>query len=122
LRSCTGAHVDRPVIVVPEEEYASLERDRIRERIRDAKRHLTSQGVFSGGLRPFGYDKVQDGEIVRLVPNPAETAVIERMQTMRRDYSSLRKKPSRTEEPRCGLGTCGMQPTFSQASMSSILK
>src|ERR1700733_6093040 len=26
------------------------------------------------------------------------------------------------EEPRCGLGTCGMQPAFSQASMSSILK
>jgi DNA invertase Pin-like site-specific DNA recombinase len=90
LRSCTGAHVDRPVIVVPEEEYASLERDRIRERIRDAKRHLTSQGVFSGGLRPFGYDKVQDGEIVRLVPNPAETAVIERMQTMRRDGATYR--------------------------------
>jgi putative DNA-invertase from lambdoid prophage Rac len=69
---------------------AEGERDRIRERIRDAKRHLTSQGVFSGGLRPFGYDKVQDGEIVRLVPNPAETAVIERMQTMRRDGATYR--------------------------------
>ena len=33
---------------------AEGERDRIRERIRDAKRHLASQGVFSGGKRPFG--------------------------------------------------------------------
>src|SRR5208282_1590667 len=34
----------------------------------------------------------------------------------------LAEEPSRTEEPRCGLGTCGMQPAFSQASMSSALK
>jgi DNA invertase Pin-like site-specific DNA recombinase len=30
---------------------AEGERDRLRERIRDAKRHLASQGVFSGGKR-----------------------------------------------------------------------
>jgi putative DNA-invertase from lambdoid prophage Rac len=50
---------------------AEGERDRTRERIRDAKRHLSSQGVFSGGSRPFGYDVVLDGEIRRMVPNPA---------------------------------------------------
>jgi Resolvase, N terminal domain len=38
---------------------AEGERDRIRERIRDAKRHLTAQGVFSGGKRPFGTDIVR---------------------------------------------------------------
>src|SRR3984885_8090079 len=43
---------------------AEGERDRIRERIRDAKRHLASQGVFGGGKRaPFGYDKVEDGKV-----------------------------------------------------------
>jgi putative DNA-invertase from lambdoid prophage Rac len=54
-------------------------------RIRDAKRHLTAQGVFSGGSRPFGYDKVPDGDIVPLVPNPTEMAVMARMQALRKD-------------------------------------
>ena len=63
---------------------AEGERDRIRERIRDAKRHLTSQGIYSGGKRPFGFDIVMDGEISRMVPNEAEMAVIERMKAMRR--------------------------------------
>jgi len=62
---------------------AEGERDRIRERIRDAKRHLTAQGVFSGGKRPFGFDIVQDGEIQRLVPNAAEQAAIARCRAMR---------------------------------------
>jgi putative DNA-invertase from lambdoid prophage Rac len=45
---------------------AENERDRIRERIRDVKRHLASQGVYGDGKQPFGYDIVGD----RLVPNP----------------------------------------------------
>jgi putative DNA-invertase from lambdoid prophage Rac len=69
---------------------AEGERDRLRERIRDAKRHLTAQGVYSGGKRPFGYDIVLDGDVSRLVPNVAETAVIERMKTMRRDGATYR--------------------------------
>jgi putative DNA-invertase from lambdoid prophage Rac len=69
---------------------AEGERDRIRERIRDAKRHLTSQGVFSGGIRPFGYDIVPDGDLRRLVPNPVEMSVIERMRSMRRDGATYR--------------------------------
>jgi putative DNA-invertase from lambdoid prophage Rac len=69
---------------------AEGERDRIRERIRDAKRHLTSQGVFSGGKRPFGLDVVLDGETPRLVPNAEEMAVIERMKAMRRDGATYR--------------------------------
>jgi putative DNA-invertase from lambdoid prophage Rac len=35
---------------------AENERDRIRDRIREVKRHLASQGVYGGGERPFGYD------------------------------------------------------------------
>jgi putative DNA-invertase from lambdoid prophage Rac len=69
---------------------AEGERDRIRERIRDAKRHLTSQGVFSGGKRPFGYDIVLDGETSRMVPNAAEMAVIGRMKTMRQEGATYR--------------------------------
>jgi putative DNA-invertase from lambdoid prophage Rac len=69
---------------------AEGERDRIRERIRDAKRHLSSQGVFSGGSRPFGYDIVLDGETRRMVPNPAEMAVIKRMRAMRKDGATYR--------------------------------
>ena len=69
---------------------AEGERDRIRERIRDAKRHLTSRGVFSGGKRPFGLDVVLDGETPRLVTNAEEMAVIERMKIMRRDGATYR--------------------------------
>jgi putative DNA-invertase from lambdoid prophage Rac len=69
---------------------AEGERDRIRERIRDARRHLASQGIFGGGRRPFGSNVVMDGKIRRIVPNEAEMAVIERMQAMRRDGATYR--------------------------------
>jgi DNA invertase Pin-like site-specific DNA recombinase len=58
---------------------AENERERIRERIRDVKRHLASQGVYNGGKRPFGYDIV-DG---RLMPNAAEQKVLARMRSMK---------------------------------------
>jgi putative DNA-invertase from lambdoid prophage Rac len=70
---------------------AEGERDRIRERIRDAKRHLAAQGVFSGGKRPFGLDIVQDGETSRLVPNVEEQADIARMQAMRQEGATYRQ-------------------------------
>jgi putative DNA-invertase from lambdoid prophage Rac len=69
---------------------AEGERDRIRERIRDAKRHLTEKGVFSGGKRPFGFDIVADGTISRLVPNATEQAAIAEMQAMRKDGATYR--------------------------------
>jgi putative DNA-invertase from lambdoid prophage Rac len=55
------------------------------------KRHLASQGGFSGGKRPFGFDKMVDGDMVRLVPNAAEMAVIKQMQDMRAARASLRE-------------------------------
>lgn len=58
---------------------AENERERIRERIRDVKRHLASQGVYGGGKRTFGYDIV-DG---RLVPNAEEQGVLVEMRAMR---------------------------------------
>lgn len=45
---------------------AEGERDRIRQRIREVKRHLADNGIFSGGKRPYGFDIVQDGDIRRL--------------------------------------------------------
>ena len=58
---------------------AENERERIRERIRDVKRHLASQGIYGGSKRPFGRDVV-DG---KLVPNADEREAISRMRHMR---------------------------------------
>jgi len=66
---------------------AENERDRIRERIREVKRHLASEGVYGGGKRPFGFDIAGD----RLVPNEAEQAAIKEMHAMRRQGKSYHK-------------------------------
>lgn len=66
---------------------AESERDRIRERIREVKRHLASQGVYGGGKVPFGFDLV-DG---RLVENEEQQAQIGAMRIMRADGKSIRK-------------------------------
>lgn len=63
---------------------AENERDRIRERIRDVKRHLAEQGVYGGGKRPFGFDVV-DG---RLVENREEQDALARMRAMRETGAS----------------------------------
>jgi putative DNA-invertase from lambdoid prophage Rac len=65
---------------------AENERDRIRERIRDVKRHLASQGIYNGGKKPFGFDVV-DG---RLVQNASEQAAIARMRALQSEGVSLR--------------------------------
>jgi DNA invertase Pin-like site-specific DNA recombinase len=66
---------------------AENERDRIRERIRDVKRHLAMQGVYGGGKRPFGFDIVEG----RLVPNKKEQAAIARMKELRAAETPLRE-------------------------------
>jgi putative DNA-invertase from lambdoid prophage Rac len=78
---------------------AEGERDRLRERIRDAKRHLASQGIFNGGKRPFGLDIVLDGEVRRFVPNAEETATIERMKAMRAAGATFRAIGAATGRP-----------------------
>jgi DNA invertase Pin-like site-specific DNA recombinase len=65
---------------------AENERDRIRERIREVKRHLAAQGVYGGGKVPFGYDVV-DG---RLVDNAEQQFTLAKMQSMREAGASLR--------------------------------
>jgi putative DNA-invertase from lambdoid prophage Rac len=66
---------------------AENERDRIRERIRDVKRHLASQGVYGGGKRPFGFDVVDS----RLVPNVKEQAAFRKMISLRQKKRPLRE-------------------------------
>jgi putative DNA-invertase from lambdoid prophage Rac len=66
---------------------AENERDRIRERIRDVKRHLASRGVYGGGKRPFGFDVV-DG---RLAANANEQAALRKMVTLRKKKKPLRE-------------------------------
>ncbi len=51
---------------------AENERDRIRERVRDTKRHRASQRLYNGGKRPFGFDVVEG----KLVPNPHEQGAL----------------------------------------------
>ncbi|WP_425907602.1 recombinase family protein [Nitrobacter sp. TKz-YC02] len=65
---------------------AENERDRIRERVRDAKRHRASQRLYNGGKRPFGFDVV-DG---RLIPNANEQAALARGKTLRAEGKSYR--------------------------------
>ena len=62
-----------------------------RDRIRDAKRHLAAQSIFSGGKRPFGFDIVKDGDVSRLVPNASEQAAIARMKAMRKKNATFRE-------------------------------
>ncbi len=66
---------------------AENERDRIRERIRDVKRGLASQGVYGGGKGPFGFD-VADG---RLVPKESEQEALKTMRAMEAAGASLRE-------------------------------
>lgn len=66
---------------------AENERDRIRERVREAKRHRVSQQLYNGGKRPFGFD-VEDG---KLVPNVNEQAALTRAKILRQQEVSLRE-------------------------------
>jgi hypothetical protein len=71
---------------------AENERDRIRERVRDAKRHRVSQRLFNGGKRPFGFDiEKLDERTQRLVPNATAQAALARGRAMRDERKSLRE-------------------------------
>jgi hypothetical protein len=59
----------------------------------------SGSSIFGGGARPFGFDIAPDGELRRLVPNAAETAVIERMQAMRLDGVTFRAIGAATGHP-----------------------
>lgn len=67
--------------------FATFERERIATRIREVKQVQKTEGKFLGGLTRFGYSVV--GE--KLVPNPAQQAIIREMKVMRRRGMSLRR-------------------------------
>jgi len=69
---------------------AENERDRIRERVREAKRHRVAQRLFNGGKRPFGFDIVGERPDLRLVPNAQEQAALERARALRDEGKSYR--------------------------------
>jgi DNA invertase Pin-like site-specific DNA recombinase len=70
---------------------AENERDRIRERVRDAKRHRASQSLYNGGKRPFGFDVVGKGKDRRLVANSHEQAALARGKALQAEGKSLRE-------------------------------
>jgi DNA invertase Pin-like site-specific DNA recombinase len=67
--------------------FAEFERDRIRERIRDAKAQMRAAGRLQGGKRPFGFQVGDDGT---LVEDQREQDAITRMRLMRDGGKSYR--------------------------------
>jgi DNA invertase Pin-like site-specific DNA recombinase len=66
---------------------AEFERERIGERIRDAKRHQRRTGQYLGGDRPFGWQISEDGA---LVPDEDEQRALAEMQALRSRGMSYR--------------------------------
>src|SRR5277367_629211 len=67
--------------------FAEAERDRIRERIGQAKADQKSRGRYLGATRPFGFRRGDSGE---LVPVSAEQAAIREMVVLRGQGRALR--------------------------------
>jgi DNA invertase Pin-like site-specific DNA recombinase len=67
--------------------FAEFERDRISERIRDAKRQMRAEGRLQGGKRPFGYQVGDDGT---LVEDGREQTAITEMRLLRDGGNSYR--------------------------------
>ncbi len=67
---------------------AQFERERLAERITEAKADQRRQGRYLGGTVPFGYRVAKDGKT--LEPAPKEQAAIKRMRRLHREGKSLR--------------------------------
>jgi putative DNA-invertase from lambdoid prophage Rac len=67
--------------------FAEAERDRIRERISQVKADQRERGRFLGGARPFGYQIVDDGD---LVEDATEQQAIAKIRALRAGGLSLR--------------------------------
>jgi DNA invertase Pin-like site-specific DNA recombinase len=67
--------------------FAEFERDRISERIKDAKRQMRAEGRSQGGKRPFGYQVDADG---KLRADPREMPALAAMRELRSAGKSYR--------------------------------
>jgi DNA invertase Pin-like site-specific DNA recombinase len=74
---------------------AEFERERIGERIRDAKRHQRRSGQYLGGDRPFGWRIGEDG---MLVEDDAEQRALADMREMRDAGTSFRSIAAQIEQ------------------------
>jgi DNA invertase Pin-like site-specific DNA recombinase len=74
---------------------AEFERERIGERIRDAKRHQRRSGQYLGGDRPFGWRVGEDGI---LVEDDAEQRALADMREMRNAGTSFRNIAAQIEQ------------------------
>ena len=74
---------------------AEFERERIGERIRDAKRHQRRSGQYLGGDRPFGWRVGEDG---MLVEDEAEQRALADMREMRDAGTSFRNIAAQIEQ------------------------
>ena len=66
---------------------AEFERERIGERIRDAKRHQQRTGQYLGGDRPFGWRIGEDGA---LIEDETEQSALAEMRDLRAAVAYLR--------------------------------
>ena len=67
--------------------FAEFERDRISERIKDAKRQMRAEGRLQGGKRPFGYRVDANG---KLHEDPREIPALSAMRELRAAGKSYR--------------------------------
>lgn len=76
--------------------FASLERRRSVERIRNVKRSQRSKGRYLGGSRPFGFMIHSNG---RLIEHPLEQKVLKRIMQLREQGKSLRAIATEVSTP-----------------------
>jgi len=68
---------------------AEFERERIGERIRDAKRHQRRSGQYLGGDRPFGWEIGEDGVLVEKEDEQRALAEMQALRSQGRSYRAI---------------------------------
>lgn len=78
--------------------FATLERDRIRERMQEGKRAKRRKGGHTGGLAPFGWRIEGAGRDARLLPVPEEAQVVKRAQALAKALGVAKATQALNEE------------------------
>jgi DNA invertase Pin-like site-specific DNA recombinase len=101
--------------------FAEAERDRIRERIAQAKSDQKARGQFLGGSRPFGF---QRGEGMTLIPDESEQEAIREIVRLRAEGMALRPIAEAIRAKGTMVGTLrlpmGVAPRNAQARASRL--